>query len=118
MKFCVETWQKMLQKTKSQLTETAKNLFHLLEQFAKLKKSQCMNIIILENAVQNLLSATCGSFQLYFYKNVFDQYERSKILNHQRLTKNTLQFTINEIFSTDVDENEHLIKTINKEYDL
>ena len=38
MKVCVETWQKMPQKTKSQLTETAQNLFHLLEQFAKLKK--------------------------------------------------------------------------------
>ena len=57
MKFCVETWQKMPQETKNQLTETAQNLFHLLEQFAKLKKSQSMNIIILENAVQNLLSA-------------------------------------------------------------
>ena len=45
MKFCVETWQKMPQKTKDQLTETAQNLFRLLE-------SQCMNIIILENAAQ------------------------------------------------------------------
>ena len=105
MKFCVETWQKMLQ---NQLTETAQNLFHLLEQFAGLKKSQCMNII-LENSVQNLLSATCGSFQLYIYKNLFDPYERSKILNHQRLTKNTSQTTINEISLTDVDENEYLI---------
>ena len=77
-----------------------------------------MNIIILEKSVQKLLSATCGSFQLYFYKNLFDPYERSKILNHQRLTKNTLQITINEIFSTDVDENEYLIKKFNEEYDL
>ena len=37
MKFCVETWQKMPQKTKDQLTKTAQNLFHLLEQFAKLR---------------------------------------------------------------------------------
>ena len=118
MKFCVETWKKMLQKTKDQLTKTAQNLFHLLEQFAKLKKSQCMNIIILENTVQNLLRATCGNFQLYFYKNLFDPYERSKFLNHQRLTKNTLQIIINEIFSTDVDENEYLIKKLNEEYDL
>ena len=50
-------WQKMSQKTKSQLTETAQNLFHLMEQFAKLKKSQCMNILILENRVQSLLSS-------------------------------------------------------------
>ena len=41
---------KMSQKTKSQLTETAQNLFHLMEQFAKLKKSQCINNLIFENS--------------------------------------------------------------------
>ena len=46
MKFCPETWQKLPQKVRSQLTETAQNFFHLLEQFAKLKKTRCMNIII------------------------------------------------------------------------
>ena len=77
-----------------------------------------MNLIILENTVQNLLSAACGSFQLHFYKNLFDPCKRSKILNHQRLTKSTLQIIINEIFSTDVDENEYLTKKSNEEYDL
>ena len=72
MKFCIKTWREMSQKTKSQLTETAQNLFPLMEQFAKLKNSQCMNIIILENRVQNLLTTNCGPFQLYFYKNLFD----------------------------------------------
>ena len=36
MKFCVETWQKMSHKKEDQLTDTAQNFFHLLEQFAKL----------------------------------------------------------------------------------
>ena len=118
MKFCVETWQKNAAKNKKSFNRNCTKSFYLLGQFAKLIKSQCMNIIILENAVQNLLSATCGSFQLYFYKNLFDPYERSKILNCQRLTKNTLQITVNEIFSTDLDENEYLIKKFNEEYDL
>ena len=118
MKFCVETWEKMQQKTKSQLTETAQNFFHLLEQFAKLKKSRCMNILILENAVQNLKTATCGSFQLYFYKNLFDPDEKSKIINHKTLNKSTLQTIINEIFSTEIEENEYLIKNFNEEYNL
>ena len=82
---------KNVTKTKSQLTETAQNLFHLMEQFAKLKNSQCMNIIILENRVQDLLSADCGLFQLYFYKNLFNPEEQSKNLHHQKLTKNTLE---------------------------
>ena len=68
MKFFVWTWQKLNQKAKSQLTETAQNFFHLLEQFAKLKKTYCMNIIILENAIQAIETSTCGQFKLYFYK--------------------------------------------------
>ena len=46
MKFCVETWQKMPQKTKDQLTDTAQIFFHLLEQFANLKKTHGMNLLI------------------------------------------------------------------------
>ena len=73
-------------------------------------------MLILENTVQNLTSATCGSFQLHFYKNLFDQDERS--LNHKALNKSTLQIIINEIFSTEVEENECLIKNFNEEYNL
>ena len=53
---------KNVTKSKSQLKETAQNLFQLLEQFAKLKQSQFMNILILENRVQNLLTSDCGPF--------------------------------------------------------
>ena len=38
MKFCIWTWQKLDQKVKSQLTETVQKFFHLLQQFASLKK--------------------------------------------------------------------------------
>ena len=62
VKFCVETWQKISQKTKDQLTDTAENFFHLLEKFAKLKKTHCMDILILENQVQDLISPNCGQF--------------------------------------------------------
>ena len=63
---CVETWQKTTHKVKEQSTHTAQVFFHILEQFAKLKKTDCMNILILKNDVQNLFSSTCGEFQLYF----------------------------------------------------
>ena len=114
---CLE-WQKLNQKTKSQLTVTAQNFFHLLEQFAKLKKTNCMNIIILENAIQAIETSTCGQFQLYFYKNLFDPDNESKILSHKKLTKQTLQTLMNEIFSTDVNENEYLIKKLREEFNL
>ena len=53
-----------------------------------------------------------------FYKNQFDPDEKIKILEHENLNKKTLETIINEIFSTDVDENEHIIKNFKKEYDL
>ena len=98
MKFCAQTWQKMSQKTKDQLTDTGQNFFHLLEQFAKLKKTHCMNVLILENIIQDLISPNCGEFQLYFYKNLFDPDERSKILSHQTLNKRTLEPSLMKFF--------------------
>ena len=118
IKFCVETWQKMSHKRKDQLTDTAQNFFHLLEQFAKLKKTHCMNILILENQIQDLTSSTCGHFQLYFHKNLFDADEKCKIISHRTLNKSTLQTIINEIFSTDIKENEYILKNFKEEYNL
>ena len=77
-----------------------------------------MNILILENAVQSITSPNSTSFQLYFFKNLFDPDERSKILIHKMLTKNTLETIINEIFSTEIEKNDYLIKNFNEEYNL
>ena len=77
-----------------------------------------MNVLILENTIQDLINPNCGEFQLYFYKNLLDPEETSKILSHQILNKSTLETIINEIFSTDVYENEHLIKNLKDEYEL
>ena len=109
---------KNVSKRKDQLTDTAQNFFHLLEQFAKLKQTHYMNILILENQIQDLINPNCGQFQLYFYKNLLDPDEKSKILSHGTLNESTLKTIINEIFSTDIDENEHIIKNFKEEYKL
>ena len=54
MKFCVETWQKISQKTKNQLTDTAQKNFYLLKQFSKLKKTHGINLLILQNTIQKV----------------------------------------------------------------
>ena len=77
-----------------------------------------MNILILENTIQNLLALNYDLFQLYFYKNLFDPDEKSKISNHQTLNKNTLEIIINEIFSTYINENEYLVTNCKEEYEL
>ena len=77
-----------------------------------------MNILILEHLVQELTQSTCGLFQLYFYKNIFDTDERSKIISHETLNKKTIQQILNEIFSTNVNQDEHEIENFKKKYDL
>ena len=75
-----------------------------------------MNILILRH--QEITHSTCGLFQLYFYKIFFDPDERSKITKHETLNKKTIDQTLNEIFSTDVNQNEHEIENYEKEYDF
>ena len=77
-----------------------------------------MNILILEQPVQDLTSSNSGIFQLYFYKNLFNPDEKSKIINHENLNKWTIEVIFNEIFSTDANENEYLIKKFKDEYNL
>ena len=112
IKFSVSTWENMPHTKKEQLTKTAQIFFHLLQQFAKLKKTNDINILILEQPVQDLTSSNCGIFQLYFNENLFDPNEKSKIINHENFNKRTIEVIFNEIFSTDVNENEYLIKKV------
>ena len=96
----------------------AQSVFHLLQQFAKHKKNNHLNILIFEQPVQDLTSSNCGIFQLYFYKNLFDPNKKSKIINHENFNKQTTEVIFNESFSTDVNENEYLIKKFKDEYNL
>ena len=57
-------------------------------------------------------------FQLYFYKNIFDPQEKSKIIYHETLNKRTIEAILNEIFTTDVNEKEQVTEKFKEEYDL
>ena len=101
-------------KNKKSINRNCSKSFSFNGTICKIKKKpmhECYNI-------QDLLKSDCGPFQLYFYKDLFDPDERSKTLDHQNLTKNTLETVTNEIFSTDVDENQYLIKNFEDEYNL
>ena len=116
MTFDSNIWDKMSNHKKSQLNETATYFFHLLYQFAKLKKVNKMNIVIVEKDLQELSSATCGIFQLYFYKNLFDPSVQSSILSHKNLNISTVETLLNEIFTTETQENEKRIKLFKQEF--
>ena len=89
------------------LSETAKNFFYFLQAFRnKLKLRSFVNIWMVEDRLQDLKSATCGIFQIYFYENLFNPKENSKIQGETKLNKKTVETLLNEIFSMDDNENE------------
>ena len=73
--------------------------------------TRTVNIWMVEDRVQDLNSATCGISQLYFYDNLFNPNENSKIQDMARLNKKSIGTLLNELFFLDdQDENEETIK--------
>ena len=97
------------------LSDTARNFFYLIQAFGiKLKLRIFVNIWMVEDRLQDLDSATCGMFQIYFYQNLFNPDKNRKIQGETKLNKKTVETLLNEIFSLDDKENE--IKMKMKEY--
>ena len=79
----------------------AAGLFHLINKFAKLNRIKDEVILhFVDDQLQNEIIDTCGIFQLYFYKKLFDPLKKSRIINNNKLTKNTILTLLNKIFST------------------
>ena len=56
---------------------------------------------MVEDRVQDSDSSTYGIFQLYFYDNLFNPEENSKIQDKTRLNKKTIETLFNEMFALD-----------------
>ena len=89
------------------LSDTARNFFYFIQAFGiKLKLRGFVNIWMEEDRLQDLASSTCSIFQIYFYQNLFNPNENSKIQSESKLNKKTIETLLNEIFSLDDKENE------------
>ena len=66
--------------------------------------------LLLDDRLQELTTDTCGIFQLYFYKNLFDPNSDSKMFNDEFLTENTVTTLLNENFSTNKETNKEEMK--------
>ena len=100
------------------LGSTAADLFHLINDIAELNRIKDEVILhLVDNKLQNETSDTCGIFQLYFYKNLFDPLKQSKIINYNKLTKTTILTLLKEIFSTSDKENEQVQEQFAKEHE-
>ena len=70
------------------LSNTAKQFFYFVQSFDnKLKLRSFVNIWMVEDRLQDLKTSTCGIFQIYFYKNLFDPEEKSKTNGETQLTR-------------------------------
>ena len=83
-----------------------------------------MKITLWDDQLQEFTTDTCGIFQSYFYKNLFDPVSDSKIIddefliNIQTNKKKTVATLFNEIFSTNKETNEEQMKVFAKNNDL
>ena len=70
---------------------------------------------MVDDELQKINTSTCGNFQLYFYKNLFDPEKNGKIQHHEKLTEKATETFLNEIFTLDQDENECRVHKFSKE---
>ena len=99
--------KKLSKKEIDSLSETARDFFYFIQAFGiKFKLRGFVNIWMVEDRLQELDSATCGIFQIYFYQNLFNPEENSKIQRNGKLNKKKVETLLNELFSLDDKENE------------
>ena len=107
IKFNLGVCKYLSKKELGSLSDTARDFFYFVQVFGiKLKLKSFVNIWMLEDRIQDLNTSTCGIFQLYFYKNLFNPDQNSKIQNETKLKKSTVETLLNELFSLDDKENE------------
>ena len=110
IKFNMEAYKKLSQQEVGSLSETARNFFYFIHAFGiKLKLRSFANVWMVEDSVQDLDSATCGIFQIYFYENLFNQDKNSSIQGETKLKKITVEKLLNELFSLEDAEKEKKI---------
>ena len=101
-KFNLEACKDLTKEEIESLSDTARNFFHFIQAFGiKLNLRSFVSIWMVEDRIQDLDSSTCGIFQIYFYGNLFNPDENSKIQGETKLNKKTVEMLLNEQFSLD-----------------
>ena len=113
--FVKNTYNKLSEGKKAALSETCLDFLHFVESFAEYEYQGIIHLLLLEDPIQDLNSDTCGYFQTYFYKNLFFSNSDSVPQNHRRLTYDVMQTFLQELFSTNTNQNEEIIDLYKKE---
>ena len=87
-KFNLNAWKNLSKKELDNLSNTPRDFFYFIHSFGnKLQLRDFVNIWMTEDRIQDLDSATCGIFQIYFYDNLFNPNKSSKMQNQAKLNK-------------------------------
>ena len=101
------------------MSKTTVGLLYLINKYGK--KHRIRNEVIVhlvDDQLQMIKKDTCGMYQIYFYVNLFNLLDSSSILSKKNLDKKTIEKLLNEILSTDRQENESRIKAFAQENDI
>ena len=113
--FNLNTYKKLSAKELDALNDTASNFFHFVQAFGNmLKLCNFVNIWMVKDRIQNLDSVTCIIFQLYFYNNLFNPNENSKIQEKPRLNERTIETLLIKLFVLD-DQETKILQCANKD---
>ena len=94
-------------KTVNRLSETTQDILHLINEFGKLHNlKEEVRVRFVDDQLQKTETNTCRVFQLYFFVNLFNPDENSVVIEDKILTKKkTIEKLLNEILSTNKEEN-------------
>ena len=120
IKFNLNACKNLSKKELDNLSDTARDFFCFLQSFGNnLKLRDFVNIWMVEYRVQDLSFVTCGIFQIYFYDNLFNPDQNSKIQNKKRLSKKTIEILLSKLFVlNDKQQNEATIDRHANEHDI
>ena len=111
IKFSLSACKELTEDEILSLSDIARHFSYFIQSFGnKFKLRIFLNIWMVEDRLQNLKSSTCGIFQIYFYKKLFDPDENSEISGKAKLTEKTVELLLNEIFTLDDKQNEIKMK--------
>ena len=89
--FSANSYRKLSEDEKASLSDTANDLLHFIESFAKFERQNLVYLWLLEDPIQDLNTNTYGLFQTFFYENLFFPSKDSILNEHNKLTYEVVQ---------------------------
>ena len=69
--FVKNSYSKLAEGEKADLSETCTDFLHFLESFADYENQSLIHLWLLEDPIQDITTNMCGYFQTFFYENLF-----------------------------------------------